>query len=96
MLQALREKSRLSAELETANETITTQSQEIAKLREAVRVRSECIKELCGCLAEATSWIDPIMVGPVTATGESLRTKLLDRISAALTWAGQKPPAAAQ
>lgn len=95
MLQALKEKSRLSAELDAANETITSQTQEIAKLRDAVRVRSECIKELCGCLAEATHWIDPIMIGPVTQTGESMRNKLLERISAALTWAGHKPPTTA-
>ena len=93
MFEALKEKSRLSAELETAEETISTQQQEIAKLREAVLVRSECIKELCGCLTEATTWIDPIMIGPVTHTGEAARNKLLERIGAALTWAGHKPPA---
>ena len=93
MFDALKEKSRLSAELEAAEETIATQQQEIAKLREAVRVRSDCIKELCGCLNEASTWIDPIMIGPVTHTGETARNKLLERISAALTWAGHKPAA---
>ena len=92
MFQALKEKSRLSAELETAEETISSQQQEIAKLREAVRVRSECIKELCACLTEAEPWIDPIMVGPITPTGEIARNKLLERIGAALTWAGHRPP----
>ena len=92
MFEALKEKSRLSADLETAEETIASQQQEIAKLREAVRVRSDCIKELCACLAEASPWIDPIMIGPVTHTGEAARNKLLERISAALTWAGHKPP----
>ena len=91
MFEALKEKTRLSAELDAANETIATQMQEVAKLREAIRVRSECIKELCACLIEATNWIDPIMVGPVTVTGETSRTKLLERIGAALTWAGHKP-----
>jgi hypothetical protein len=90
VFEALKEKSRLSAELDTANETIASQTQEIAKLREAVRVRSDCIKELCGCLAEATIWIDPVMIGPVTTTGESARNKLLERIAAALTWAGHR------
>jgi hypothetical protein len=92
VFEALKEKSRLSADLETAEETIASQQQEIAKLREAVRVRSDCIKELCACLAEASPWIDPIMIGPVTHTGEAARNKLLERISAALTWAGHKPP----
>ena len=91
VFEALKEKSRLSAELDSAHETISSQAQEIAKLREAVRVRSDCIKELCACLTEASSWIDPIMIGPVTHTGESARNKLLERISAALTWAGHKP-----
>ena len=91
MFEALKEKTRLSAELDAANETIATQAQEIAKLREAVRVRSDCIKELCACLDEATNWIDPIMVGTVTTNGESLRTKLLERITAAQVWAGHKP-----
>ena len=93
MFEALKEKSRLSAELETADETISAQQQEIDKLHEAVRIRSECIKELCACLTEAAPWIDPIMIGPVTHTGEAARNKLLERISAALTWAGHKPPA---
>ncbi|HEX5650228.1 MAG TPA: hypothetical protein VFX69_11290 [Steroidobacteraceae bacterium] len=91
MFEALKEKSRLSAELDSAHETISSQAQEIAKLREAVRVRSDCIKELCACLTDASSWIDPIMIGPLTHTGESARNKLLERISAALTWAGHKP-----
>lgn len=91
MFEALKEKSRLSAELETAEETIAAQQQEIAKLREAVRVRSECINELCVCLSEAAPWIDPIMIGPVTHTGEMARNKLLERINVALTWAGHKP-----
>ena len=56
-----------------------------------MRVRSDCIKELCACLSDATIWIDPIMIGPVTHTGESARTQLLERISAALVWAGHKP-----
>jgi hypothetical protein len=94
VFEALKEKSRLSAELETAEETISSQQQEIAKLHEAVRIRSECIKELCACLTEAAPWIDPIMIGPVTHTGEAARNKLLERISAALTWAGHRPPAA--
>jgi predicted nuclease with TOPRIM domain len=93
VFEALKEKSRLSAELETAEETISSQQQEIAKLREAVRVRSECIKELCTCLTEAAPWIDPIMIGPVTHTGEAARNKLLERINAALIWAGHRPPA---
>jgi hypothetical protein len=93
VFEALKDKSRLSAELDSANQTIATQSQEIAKLREAVAVRTECIKELCGCLDDATPWVDPIMIGPVTATGQSIRTKLLDRIDAALVWAGHKPVA---
>ena len=92
MFQALKEKSRLSAELETAEETISSQKYEIAKLREAVRVRSECIDELCACLTDAAPWIDPIMIGPVTHTGEAARNKLLERIGAALTWAGHRPP----
>ncbi|HET9695034.1 MAG TPA: hypothetical protein VFP48_11680 [Steroidobacteraceae bacterium] len=91
MFEALKEKTRLSAELDAANETIATQTQEMAKLREAVRVRSDCIRELCACLDEATTWVDPIMIGPVTASGESLRSKLLERINAALVWAGHKP-----
>jgi hypothetical protein len=91
VFEALKEKTRLSAELDSANETIASQMQEIAKLREAVRVRSDCIKELCACLDAATTWIDPIMIGPVTQTGDSARTKLLERISAALVWAGHKP-----
>lgn len=91
MFEALKEKSRLSAELESAEQTISSQQQEIARLREAVRVRSECIKELCACLTEAAAWIDPIMIGPVTQTGEAARNKLLERIGAALTWAGHKP-----
>ena len=91
MFEALKEKSRLSAELEVATETIASQTQEIARLREAVRVRSDCIKELCACLSDATTWIDPIMIGPVTHTGESVRTQLLERINAALVWAGHKP-----
>jgi hypothetical protein len=95
VFEALKEKSRLSAELESAQETIAAQAQEIAKLRDAVRVRSECIKELCACLDEATIWIDPIMIGPVTHTGDAARTKLLERIGAAQVWAGRKPPAAA-
>ena len=91
MFEALKEKTRLSAELDAANETLNSQSQEIAKLRDAVRVRSECIKELCACLNEATVWIDPIMIGPLTSKGEAARTKLLERIDAALTWAGHRP-----
>ncbi len=91
MFDALKEKSRLSSELDTAHQTITAQTQEIAVLRDAVRVRSDCMTELCTCLSEAMQWIDPIMIGPVTATGDSARTRLLDRINAALTWAGHKP-----
>lgn len=91
MFETLKEKSRLSAELDAANQTIESQNQEIAKLREAVRVRSECVKELCRCLIESMPWVDPIMIGPVTPAGEALRTRLLERINAALTWAGQKP-----
>lgn len=91
MFETLKEKSRLSAELEAAQQTIEAQNQEIAKLREAVRVRSECMKELCRCLVEATAWVDPIMVGPVTQSGEAVRGRLIERINAALTWAGQKP-----
>ena len=94
MFETLKEKSRLSADLEAAQQTIETQTQEIARLREAVRVRSECMKELCRCLSEALAWVDPIMVGPVTATGEAARSRLVERIHAALTWAGQKPPPA--
>jgi hypothetical protein len=91
VFEALREKSRLSQELDAANETISAQAQEIAKLREAVRVRSDCIKELCACLDESMTWVDPIMIGQVTQTGQDARAKLLERISAALTWAGHKP-----
>lgn len=90
MFEALKEKSRLAAELESANQTITSLTQEIDKLRQAVKVRSACIKELCGCLDGATPWIDPFMVGPVTPTGEAARLKLLERIDAALTWAGHR------
>jgi hypothetical protein len=92
VFETLKDKSRLSAELDAAQATIETQTQEIAKLREAVRVRSECMKELCRCLTEATPFIDPIMIGPLTATGESVRSRLLDRVNAALIWAGHKPP----
>jgi hypothetical protein len=49
------------------------------------------MKELCRCLVEATAWVDPIMVGPVTQSGEAVRARLIERINAALTWAGQKP-----
>ena len=91
MFETLKEKSRLSAELEAAQQTIEAQTQEIAKLREAVRVRSDCMKELCRCLIDATAWVDPIMVGPVTDSGEAIRVRLIERINAALTWAGQKP-----
>jgi hypothetical protein len=92
VFETLKDKSRLSAELDAAQQTIETQTQEIAKLREAVRVRSECMKELCRCLTEATPFIDPIMIGPLTTSGEALRSRLLDRINAALVWAGHKPP----
>jgi hypothetical protein len=91
VFDTLKEKSRLSAELDAAQQTIETQAQEIARLREAVRVRSECMKELCRCLVDATAWVDPIMVGPVTSSGETIRARLVERINAALTWAGQKP-----
>jgi hypothetical protein len=32
------------------------------------------------------------MIGPVTHTGESARNNLLERINAALIWAGHRPP----
>jgi hypothetical protein len=54
--------------------------------------RSDCIKELCGCLDGTVPWIDPYMVGPLTQTGEAARTKLLERIDAALIWAGHRQP----
>lgn len=90
MFETLKEKSRLSAELESANQTIATQVLEIAKLRDAIKVRSDCIRELAACLDAAAPWIDPIMIGPLTPTGQSARTQLLDRIEAALTWAGHR------
>jgi hypothetical protein len=93
VFEALKEKSRLAAELDSANETINSQAQEIARLRDEVAVRGECIKELCGCLDDLEPWIDPIMIGPLTPTGQASRTKLLDRIDAALAWAGHRPRA---
>ena len=90
MFEALKEKSRLAADLESANQVIAAQTRELDKLRQAVKVRSDCIKELCGCLDSAAPWIDPLMVGPLTPTGEAARTKLLERIDAALVWAGHR------
>ena len=94
MFETLKEKSRLAAELESANQAIAAQTQELDRLRQAVKVRSDCIKELCGCLDDAAPWIDPYMVGPLTQTGAAARTKLLERIDAALVWAGHRtaPP----
>jgi hypothetical protein len=88
VFETLKEKSRLSAELDSAQQTIEAQAQEIAKLRDAVRVRNECMKELCRCLHESMQWIDPIMVGSITPTGEAGRVRLVERVNAALTWAG--------
>ena len=93
MFEALKERTRLSAELDTANETIETQAQEIARLRDALKASADCVKELCECLDGATLWVDPIMIGSVTETGESTRTKLLKRIDEALIWAGHRKPA---
>jgi hypothetical protein len=97
VFEVLKDKGRLSAQLDSANETIAAQSeelvakkQEIEKLLDAVKARSDCIKELCGCLDDAAQWIDPIMIGPVTATGTAARDKLLERMDAALTWAGHR------
>jgi hypothetical protein len=92
VFEALKDKSRLSAELDSANETIEAQAQEIARLRDALKASADCVKELCACLDEATPWIDPIMIGDVTQTGESTRAKLLDRIDDALIWAGHRKP----
>jgi hypothetical protein len=99
VFEALKEKSRLSADLDAANLTIEAQAQEIAvlaqdiaKLRDAVKARSDCIRELCACLDEAAPWLDPIMVGQVTRTGAAARSKLLERVDAALTWAGHRQP----
>ena len=92
MFEGLKEKNRLSTELESANQTIATQVLEIAKLRDAIKVRSECIKELCACIDAAAPWIDPVMIGPLTPAGEVTRVKLLDRIDAALKWAGHRKP----
>jgi hypothetical protein len=94
VFEALKDKSRLAAELESANQTIAAQTQELDRLRQAVKVRSDCIKELCGCLDGAVPWIDPYMVGPLTQTGEAARTRLLERIDAALIWAGHRQPPA--
>jgi hypothetical protein len=90
VFEALKEKSRLAAELESANQTIAAQAEEIDKLRQAIKVRSDCIRELCGCLDDAAPWIDPYMVGPLTQTGAAARAKLLERIDAALIWAGHR------
>ena len=94
MFEALKDKSRLSAELDSANETIEAQAQEITRLRDALMASAECVKELCACLDESTPWIDPIMIGDLTQTGEAIRAKLLDRIDDALIWAGHRKPEA--
>jgi len=93
VFEALKERTRLSAELDTANETIETQAQEIARLRDALTASADCVKELCACLDDATLWVDPIMIGSITETGESTRTKLLRRIDEALVWAGHRKAA---
>ena len=94
MFESLKEKRRLAAELESAQQTLAAQAQEIDRLREAIKVRTDCIKELCGCLDDAAPWIDPLMVGPVTQAGEAARLRLLERVDAALIWAGHRkaPP----
>ena len=94
VLQALREKGRLSAELDSANATIEAQNHEIAKLRDALRASADCVRELCMCLDQAMPWIDPFMIGPVTETGATVQAQLLQRIDEALVWAGHRKPRA--
>jgi hypothetical protein len=88
MLDALKERNRLVEDLREARTRIEAQEKEIGTLHDAVRARNEVLALMAEALIEAGMWIDPIMQGPLTRTGEETRQQLQEKIEQALYLGG--------
>jgi hypothetical protein len=88
MLDALKERNRLVEDLREAKARIEAQEQEIATLHDAIRARNEVLALMAEALMDAGVWIDPIMQGPLTRTGEEARQRLQEKIERALYLGG--------
>ena len=88
MFDALKERGRLSEELREAKVRIEAQEKEIASLHDAIKARNDVLALMAEALIEAGMWIDPIMQGPLTRTGEETRQRLQEKIQHALYLGG--------
>ena len=92
MFDGFKDRQRLADDLREAQEPNVTQKKEIEKLLEAVAARNEVLRLMAEALIEAGMWIDPIMQGPLTATGEDTRRRLQEKIEHALYLGGFSKP----
>jgi hypothetical protein len=88
MFDALKERGRLSEELRDMKVRIEAQEKEVASLHEAIKARNDVLALMAEALIEAGMWIDPIMQGPLTRTGEETRQRLQEKIEHALYLGG--------
>jgi hypothetical protein len=88
MLDALKERNRLVEDLRESKARNEAQEREIATLHDAVKARNEVLALMAEALIEAGVWIDPIMQGPLTRTGEEARQRLQEKIDRALYLGG--------
>jgi hypothetical protein len=88
MFDALKERKSLAEDLREAKARIDAQEQEITTLHEAVKARNDVLALMAEALIEAGMWIDPIMQGPLTRTGEETRQRLQEKIEQALYLGG--------
>jgi len=88
MLDALKERNRLVEDLRESRARNDAQEKEIGTLHDAIRARNEVLALMADALIEAGVWIDPIMQGPLTRTGEEARQRLQEKIERALYLGG--------
>lgn len=88
MFDGFKDRQRLAEELRDAQLQNEECRKEIDKLHQAVAARNEVLRLMAECLIEAGMWVDPIMQGPLTATGEETRRRLQEKIEHALYLGG--------
>ena len=92
MFDGFKDRQRLADDLREAQEQNAECRKEIEKLHQAVAARNEVLRLMAECLIEAGMWIDPIMQGPLTVTGEDTRRRLQEKIDHALYLGGFSKP----